>query len=101
MLFGSKISGRVFTLEQTKHAKTIVPSDKELFISFGEKNNIYGKKRLNIALPKGIGYAGFIAIVYYFIGHIQKQNKPYFKQNIEKYVQFVSKVFNQKIRSIV
>ncbi len=37
-LFGSRISGRVFTPSQTMHAKTVVENEKECFISFGYKN---------------------------------------------------------------
>ena len=37
-LFGPIINGRVFTIEQTKHAKTVVPSDKEFFIGICYNN---------------------------------------------------------------
>ncbi|HIG94641.1 MAG: hypothetical protein QT05_C0047G0015 [archaeon GW2011_AR13] len=100
-LFGSKISARVFTFEHTKHAETIVSSNTELFISLGQKNNIFGKNRLNLSLPKDLNYAGFIAYSYYLIGQIQKQNKPYFKQNIKEYIKKASKMFGQKINLIV
>jgi hypothetical protein len=88
-LFGARISVRVFTIEQTKHAKTIVPSDKELFVSFGCKNNLFGKdktKRIEIPLPKGADYGALMAIGYYFIGKIQEQNQPYFQENLESYL---------------
>lgn len=97
-LFGPKISGRVFTYEQTKHAKTLVPSDKELFVGLGVNNKIFGKNRVNIPF-KG-KEAGLIATGYYFIGKIQKQNPDYFKKNIESYVKFASRVFNQEIKII-
>lgn len=100
-LFGSKISGRAFTFEQAKHSKTIIPNDKELFISIGEKNNIFGKKRLNIVLPKEIDYGTMLCIGYFIIGKIQEQNKPYFKDNIGKYVKETSKIFNEKIDMLV
>jgi len=100
-LFGPVISGRVFTPEQTKHAKTVVPSNKELFISFGYNNKIFGKNRLNIELPSRSDYATVIAVGYYVIGHIQKQNKPYFKNNIEAYTKSASKIFGQRIKPIV
>ena len=74
-LFGAKISGRVFTEEQSKHAKTIIPSDKEMFIGLGYNNKIWGKHRLNIKLPKGANHATLMAVGYYIIGKIQKQNK--------------------------
>ncbi|RMF07261.1 hypothetical protein D6764_00215 [Candidatus Woesearchaeota archaeon] len=100
-LFGPMINGRVFTFEQTKHAKTVVPSDRELFVSFGVENNVFGTKRLNIPLPDNAGPAALMAVGYYFIGHIQKQNPPYFKQNIERYCEFASREFGQKITPIV
>ena len=73
-LFGPKINGRVFTIEQTKHAKTVVPSDKEFFIGLGYNNKLFGKKqnRLNITLPKSAGPATVMALGYHIIGQIQK-----------------------------
>lgn len=99
-LFGSKVSGRVFTVEQAKHAKTVVPSDKELFVGFGWKNTLFGKHRWDIALPKDVGYGALMAIGYYVIGQIQKQHPPYFKQNIEKYCRETSKVFGEGIEVV-
>lgn len=100
-LFGARISARVYTSEQAKHAKTIVPYDKELFIGLGYENKLFGKNRLNLSIPKDAGYVLVLALGYYIIGNIQKQNKPYFKENIEKYVKKSSKIFGQKIKSIV
>jgi len=100
-LFGPKISGRVFTPDQTKHAKTVVPSDKEMFISIGYDNKIWGKHRYNVKLSKSAKAAEFMAITYYIIGKIQKQNPPYFKNNILAYTQKASKLFNQEISVIV
>ncbi|MDO8656211.1 MAG: hypothetical protein Q7K45_03155, partial [Nanoarchaeota archaeon] len=71
-LFGSKVLGRVFTLEQAKHAKTIISSDKELFISFGWENKLFGKNRWNVSLPQEADYGTLMAIGYYVIGQIQK-----------------------------
>ncbi len=99
-LFGSMIQARVFTYEQAKHAKTVVSSDKELFIGLGVENKVFGKKRLNVELPRGIGFGGIVAIGYYLIGQIQKQNPQYFKENIDKYVKKISKVFDQDIKII-
>lgn len=100
-LFGPMILGRVYTTEQTKHAKTITPSSKELFISFGGKNNTYGKHRLFIPLPKNCGFGGLIATAYYVIGKIQKQKEPYFKNNILNYTKESSRIFKQEIKAIV
>lgn len=100
-LFGSKISGRVFTPDQTKHAKTVVPSDTELFIGLGVANQTFGKKHLNFTLPVDAKHASIIAIGYYIIGKIQRQNKPYYKENILEYTKQASKIFGSTIKPIV
>ena len=102
-LFGAKISGRVFTVEQAKHAKTLVPSDRELLISLGWKNTFFGTKanRWNVPLPKDADDGLMMALGYYIIGHIQQQHPPYFKQNIERYCTEASKLFGEKIMVMV
>jgi len=100
-LFGPMVNGRIFTPEQTKHAKTVVGSDKEFFLSIGYDNKNFGKNRLNITLPKWADHATVIAIGYYFIGHIQRQNPQYFKKNIAAYTKDASKLFKQEIKPIV
>jgi hypothetical protein len=97
-LFGARISARVFTMEQAKHAKTIVPSDRELFVSFGCKNNLFGKKRIEIPLPKNAGYGTLFSMGYYFIGKIQQQNKPYFRENIGNYLKQSNKIFGEQAK---
>ncbi|MBN1386206.1 hypothetical protein JW968_04515 [Candidatus Woesearchaeota archaeon] len=100
-LFGPMVNGRVFTPEQTKHAKTVIPSGKELFISIGYDNKNFGTNRLDLPLPKGAGHATVMAVGYYVIGKIQKQHTPYFKHYIEKYCRATSKVFGSTIKPIV
>lgn len=100
-LFGPYVSGRSFTMVQAEHGKTVVESDKELFISFGEKNRIFGSRRLEVPIYKNAGYAAALAIGYYVIGHIQKQHPPYFKNSIESYAKRISKVFGEKIGPVV
>ncbi len=100
-LFGPRVSGRAFTFEQAKHAKTIVQSEKELFISFGEKDKLFGSKRLHIPLPRNAGYAAMMAVGYYVAGKIQSQHPPYFKEGIEEYCRRASKIFGEKIEPIV
>ena len=100
-LFGPMMVGRVFTSEQIKHAKTLVPSEKELFIGLGFENKLYGTNRFNLKLPAEADYGMMMAVAYYIIGHIQKQHPPYFKRNIEKYCQKASKLFGQAISPIV
>jgi hypothetical protein len=102
-LFGARVMGRVFTVEQAKHGKTIVSSDKELFISFGTPNELFGnpESRLHIPLPRMSGHAAMMAIGYYIIGQIQKQHPPYFKDRIETYTKQATSVFGQDIGLIV
>lgn len=102
-LFGPKISGRVFTMDQSKHAKTVILSETEYFISFGEENKLFGNEnnRLHIPLPENSDYGAMMAVGYYVIGHIQKQHPPYFKENIVEYTKRASKMFEQEVVPIV
>ncbi|MAG53075.1 MAG: hypothetical protein CMH62_03885, partial [Nanoarchaeota archaeon] len=102
-LFGSKISGRVFTVEQTKHAKTVVPSKKEFFIGLGcdDKYKMFGKHKMCVPLSPKADYAEVLAVGYYVIGFIQKQHPQYFKDNIEAYTKEASKLFKYEIKPIV
>lgn len=101
-LFGRMVARDVETSEYVRHATTVIPSD-ELFISFGSENNIWGKQenRLTIPLPDTAGYAAMMAIGYYIIAQIQKQHRPYFKENIVPYTGEASKIFGHAIPPIV
>jgi len=96
-LFGPMIQGKAFTYEETKHAKTIVKSNKELFISLGINNKIFGENKLNYKIPKWADFGLIFCLGYYLIGKIQETNKPWFKENIESYVKEASKIFGEKI----
>jgi len=96
-IFGPMIQGEAFTYEQTKHAKTIINSDKELFISLGVDNKVFGKNRLNYKLPKWADFGLVFCLGYYLIGKIQNANHPWFKENIENYVREASRIFGEKI----
>jgi len=102
-LFGPMLTGRVFTDEEVKHAKTVVTSGDELFISFGVENNYFGlsKNRLGIPLPENADYGAMLAISYFVVGKIQKAHPPYFKNNIEKYIKTASEIFGQELKPIV
>lgn len=102
-LFGPAVTGRVFTEEEVKHAKTIVESPDELFISFGFENTDFGipAHRLSVSLPAGGGYAAALATSYFVVGRIQRAHPPYFKQGIERYAHKVSQYFGQTISAIV
>lgn len=102
-LFGPKLMARVFTYEQTKHAKTVIPEETELFVSFGVDNELFGTpaQRLYIPLPPACSYAAMMAIGYSFIGHIQKQFPPYYKDRVVVYTKETSEAFGSAIRPIV
>jgi len=101
-LFGRNIARDIETSEYVPHATTVAPSD-ELFISFGYENKIWGKpeNRLHIPLPENADYGAMMAVGYYVIAQIQKQHKPYFKENIADYTKEVSKIFGHTIEPIV
>jgi len=42
-----------------------------------------------------------MAVGYYIIAQIQKQNPPYFKENIASYTEQVTKIFGNTINPIV
>ncbi|MDP2650296.1 MAG: hypothetical protein Q8P16_01905 [bacterium] len=102
-LFGGHVRGRAFTLDQAMHGRTAVLWEKELFVSFGEENKVFGdeKQRLFIPIPEGADYAAMMAITYFLIGHIQKQHPPYFKEHIARYVTMMAEMFGQDIEVIV
>lgn len=101
-LFGRNIARDIETAEYVKHATTVAPA-KELFVSFGEKNDIWGKPqdRIHIPLPQKANYAAMMAIGYYFVAQIQKSHSPYFKENIVDYTKKISKIFDHAISPIV
>lgn len=102
-LFGPKLNVRAFSFDEEKHAKTIISSKEEFFLIVGEDKKIFGKRnnKYNLVLSKNANYGEVISLVYYFIGKIQKQNPPYFKENIEGYVKKASGFFKDKIEVIV
>lgn len=102
-LFGPKLNAEIYTYEQTKHAKTVIPSKKQLFISIGIENKLFGEKenRLHIPLPINSNYATIFSTGYYLIGKIQEQKPPYFQKNILNYTKQAPKLFGHEINPIV
>jgi hypothetical protein len=87
-LFGSKLSLRAFSQGHARHAKFVIPDEKELVISIGRKNEWYGvpQSRWDIMQPENFSFAGIMALTYYIIGKIQTSKPQYFKENIANYV---------------
>jgi len=100
-MFGRRIPYSIYSTEYIKHATTIVPSPKELFISIGYNNKIWGKNRLNIPLPPKADYAMFMAVSYYIMGQIQKSRHQWFKSYLLGYTKKISKIFKHEIKPIV
>jgi len=102
-LFGSRVSARAFTVEEAKHAKTIVSSPKEFFLHLGDGALTFGapERSLIVPLPADGGYGAAMAIGYYIIGLIQKRHPPYFKDGIEAYCRSASEMFAHRISPIV
>lgn len=97
-LFGIKVPGRFFTAEEFKHAKSVVKDPGELFINMTDRA-LDVDNELRLSLPDG--YGGALATTYYLVGLIQRSKPPYFKDNITRYCQEASAVFNSDITPIV
>lgn len=98
-LFGSKLNLKAFGLGEANHAKYVIPCQKELVISIGEKNKYFGhpQHRWDIDLPKQTSFGLMLSLTYYIIGKIQEAKPAYFKKNIENYCQNIEpKIFNKK-----
>lgn len=103
-LFGPHLSLRAFSQGQARHAKFVNLWEKELIISLGE-NKIFGLKnnRWEINIKKNSSFSQALALCYYIIGKIQKNNPSYFQKNIANYCETGSQGYNkkQKISAIV
>jgi len=102
-LFGPMLAARCFTMAQTKHAKTVVTSNRELFISLDTGNQSFGdlECRVEVPLPKDAGPGSVMAIGYWVIGLLQSKYPPYFINAIHDYVHKASRVFGDSISAIV
>lgn len=85
-LFGPRLSLRAFSYGQARHAKFVIPYDKELVISLGE-NKHFGLKenRWQIKGKKKFSPSLALALCYFIVGMIQESKPAYFKNNIENY----------------
>jgi len=100
-LFGRRIARDVFTYEQAKHATTLVPTERELFVSLGCQNELWGQHRLNIPLPENASYGAIMAIGYYVIGKIQAAKPPWFKESVARYCETAAKWFDTELPIMV
>jgi hypothetical protein len=101
-LFGPHILGRAVTTEELKHAKTVVTSKEQCFVSFGSETQCGNPgRRISIPLMENAIHAEVVALGYYLIGKIQKANPSYYKENIAQYVKEASAMFGHEIPIIV
>ncbi len=100
-LFGRNISRDIKTYEELKHAITVVPNKKELCIKFWQWEVYFENDVLTITLPENLGLAGFMAISYYIVWKIQRQMPPYFKDNIENYINALNKSWFTKNLEVI
>lgn len=103
-LFGAKLCARFFTLEESKHAKTVVPDEKELFVYLGTEVLPWANEEgrvVELSLPEGGREASALSVGYHFIGQIQAAHPPYFQQNLVRYCEEASEIFGQQINPIV
>lgn len=86
-MFGGHLNIRAFSQGHARHAKFIIPWDKELVMSFDEENKYFGDKdhRWDIRLPENCNFATMMSVAYYICGKIQENNPPFFADNIENY----------------
>lgn len=87
-LFGPNLSLRAFSQGHARHAKFVIRSKEELVISINSENLFFGdpSRKWNLSIPDNFSYAAVMAITYYIVGKIQISKPPYFKENIENYV---------------
>jgi hypothetical protein len=85
-LFGARLSLRAFSQGHARHAKFVIPWDRELVISLGEENRCFGHPghRWDIALPAA-DFGLVLCLTYYLVGKIQAAKPAYFKDNVEAY----------------
>lgn len=85
-LFGSHVSLRAFPQGHARHAKFVIPSEKELVISINTENHFFGNKDHRWNIDAGnISFGAMLSLTYYIVGKIQESKPPYFKENIENY----------------
>ncbi len=85
-LFGSELSLRAFPEGHARHAKFVIPSEKELVISINSKNECFGHAdhRWDISVNDA-DFATILSLTYYLVGKIQESKPPYFTENIANY----------------
>ncbi len=86
-LFGPFSLLRAFPEGHARHAKFVIPTDKELVIGIGASTDYFGHPdhRFIIDLPADADFGLVLALTYFIAGKIQSSKPPYFKENIANY----------------
>jgi hypothetical protein len=86
-MFGGHVNIRAFSQGHARHAKFIIPWNKELVISFDQENKFFGDPahRWDIKLPENANFGTMMSMAYYICGKIQESKPPYFAENIANY----------------
>ncbi len=86
-LFGPFVSLRAFPEGHARHAKFVIPTEKELIISINSENKYFGnpENSWQIELPNEASFGAMLCLTYYIIGKIQEVKPAYFKENIANY----------------
>jgi len=85
-LFGRKIARDVATYEQIKHAMTVVPHEKELFLCFGNTDHRqFSEHQIDLPVFDREHYGPMMLSAYWTVGRIQKSLPDYFRDNIANY----------------
>lgn len=102
-IFGGTLTGRAFTVSEMKHAKSVVTSGDELFISVGTANTTYGlpKNRASLTLPSQAGALSVMALTYTAVGLIQQAKPDRFSKALPEYCEKASEQFGHTIEPIV
>lgn len=86
-LFGPFLSLRAFPEGHARHAKFVIPTEKELVISINSKNEYFGNpnNRWQIEIPENSSFGTILCLTYFIVGKIQETKPAYFKENITNY----------------
>jgi len=86
-LFGPFTSLRAFPEGHARHAKFIIPTEKELVIGINANIDHFGHPdhRFTLDLPKEADFGFVLALTYFITGKIQASKPSYFKDSIENY----------------
>lgn len=85
-LFGRQIPRDIATFDQFKHAMSVVPTEGELFIVFGNsEKKIFGENQLDLPIFDRENYGPMMMISYFVVGKIQVNLPDFFRENIANY----------------